>query len=215
MPFYRRKFRRYGKSKSKFRRSKWGKKFRGVRKYKSGIGDVTKTKLRLITVTGGTATAGGLVSSFFLLRDPSGANDWSNYTSLYDFYRVCAIKVKWIPSDPSYTAAPAYHPMYLITDQDDIDNTNLTSTAIYVQYDNVQIKDMHRPWSFYRKVPKVSTAANISGGGTTSNILTNGFCDINTRPQNGVFSFRAESLTALKEYGTFIVTYYVKFLNRR
>lgn len=187
----------------------------------SGMSGKHHVKLRLVSAA--VSNGSGVVTGYNSLRNPGLAQDFTNFASLYDFYRVNAVKLKWIPSDPNFdpnvqaafTNNP-YAPMYIITDQDDYDLTNLTTVNIFIQYDNCVIKDFSKPFSVYRSVPTITTATRVGGAAGQANIMDGGFIDINTLVDNGVIAWVTGGTNyTTKTYGQWILTYYITFCNRR
>lgn len=132
--------------------------------------------------------------------------DLSNFTALFDNYRICAVKLKYIPSRPSDSSSTTtYLPCYVVPDFDD--ETALTSIAQAVQYERMRVKDLSKPWKFYVKVPKINS--------TTANSVGYGWFDLATSPNQAGIKFFATGLSTSATYGTIIATYYIAFKNRR
>lgn len=197
MPLRRRFRRRVNSRKSKRRTIK-----RYLRR-KSKQGNLTAVKLRLTNTL--SSDAGGTITQYYNFRDPSSTNDWSNFSALYDSYRVFALKIKFVPLYPNnLSATTTYMPLYWCVDQDNVDNTGITSVGNIVQYENLKVKNMYKPWKIYIKCPKWLQAS-----------LPGGFQDIANPVSNGVLVSYGSGFNASSDWGTMIVTYYVGFKNRR
>lgn len=133
--------------------------------------------------------------------------DWTSVLNLYDEFRVTSIKVQYIPqlpNDPSGTSA--FNPAYVFTD---FDSTGLVSTvAGAVGYDNMKVKNLYRPWSYFMRVPRM-TAAN------SATIARVGWMDTNSPAVTGSIYIRADNLDASTQYGKIILTYYIVAHNRK
>jgi hypothetical protein len=55
-------------------------------------------------------------STYFFTDNPSQAQDWSSFAAMFDSYRVCAVKIRFIPDGTfqSITQAnpPTANPLY-------------------------------------------------------------------------------------------------------
>lgn len=189
------------------------KRFSNIRRMVQRDGLITKLRYTPQVQT----SVGGVIQSYFGVRNPSSALDWTGVSALYDFYRIHAVRFQWIPTTPNdVVATRVFHPMYILIDQDDIDNTNFTSADVYLQYSNVRIMNLYQPWSIMFKVSKIMSANKYNSGTTGAiNGLSTGHFDINTRPDIGIVTWYSSGLTAAAEYGTFIITLYTSFRSRR
>lgn len=175
------------------------------------------TKLRAVQNI--TVTSTNLLS-YINLRNPENALDWTGMSTLYDYYRVHKVKIQYVPTQPLDTSSVLkYAPLYIVTDQDDTDSGNFTANTVLLQYGNVAIKNLYRPWTYIAKVSNIMSATKINAGTNGPiNILRSGHYDVNTRPDNGVCVWRAEGLTNTGTdvtYGKITVTWYCSFKNRR
>lgn len=137
----------------------------------------------------------------------NAVQDWTSVISLYDQYRVCAIKVRYTPDLPNDTSVTtSFKPVYIVTDFDStaaINNYNTLS-----QYEMMKVKNLFQPWSYYIKLPKSQTAGTIAVGSF-------GWHDMAAPDNIGTVQIFAQNLDASTTYGRFTVTYYVKTKNRR
>lgn len=191
------------------------KRFYKKRTYKrrSKINSTITVKLR------GTATVAsdgsGVVSVYMSDNAPNawlnGAgtlSDWVSYSALYDAYRVSCISVKYIPTYVSNVSTVSFAPMYIVHDPDD--NTGAIATSVAVDYQNLRIKNLARPWTYFTRNPKRRV-----GGQSVTTTIAPGWFDIASPVYGGTLSFYASGLTNSNTYGTFIVTYYIRFTVRR
>jgi hypothetical protein len=102
------------------------------------------------------ASAGG----YLITDDPSSAPDWASLAALFDSYRVCAIKMKFI-SDGTFQSmtdangtGSVYHnvPVYVFHDCNSIVSTVPSEIANVVQYEKLKVKQVTRMFSYYRKM---------------------------------------------------------------
>lgn len=203
MPGYRRYARRSrgGKSKRTYRK-RWSRK-----RKPTGSGESGKRFFKLRGAFALSADAGGTIS-LSVTDDPSGLGDWSNIAALFDVYKVCAIKVKFIPQLPNDTGTTTgFYPFYLIGDVNTATNP-ISSITVACQYENMRAKNMYMPWKYYWKCPKQSsTGADI--------VLANGYRPTSsTTATMGVFGW-GQGFDISQQYGSYIVTHYIVAKARR
>lgn len=177
-------------------------------KRKSRRGNLTVTKLREVQLA--TTTGAGILDELWKVNDPRNQQDWGAFQTLYDSYRVYAVKIKFIPSMPNDTSTvTGYSPMYYMFD---VDSTAAPLTVNdFIQYENLRVKNLYMPHSVYFRIPKY-TAFGSSGVAT----LAGGFLDTQAGfPSNGIICGISGPLDTTTTYGTFITTYYIGFKNRR
>jgi hypothetical protein len=80
--------------------------------------------------------------------NPVNAADWNNITALYDFYRVCTIKIRYVPNVSADTTFQ-YTPGYIFHYANTPNYISPISAAVAAAY---EIVDMQRPWKYYRKM---------------------------------------------------------------
>lgn len=136
----------------------------------------------------------------------NAVNDWTNIITLYDQYKVNAIKIVYTPYHPNDTVAlQVFKAMYSIIDYDSVNppaNYNQIS-----EYENMKIKNLYMPWTIYYRIPK-------SYGGTGPSVGF-GWFDIANPQANGCIQLYGTGLDASDTYGQLTVTYYVSCKNRR
>lgn len=166
---------------------------------------------KLRHVVQATTSVGGVLQHV-ITNDPTLFEDWENVKALFDSYKICALKVKFIPSRPndssdhSGATGVTYNPCYVVGDPDDVNA--MTSVDQAIQYENMKVKNLFRPWTYYMKIPKrtqVSTATTIIG---------NGYIDCAMETPNASIKVFSDGLTADLPYGQFIVTGYFTAKNR-
>lgn len=198
------KRRRYGRKPSYRRRMK--RKLRQKGKGSSGV-RYFKIKFNALIQSNG---AGEM--QFFSSANPTlafnnagTAQEWSALSNLFDSFRICAMKWLYtpiLPNDPGNVTV--YAPLYVGFDCDMQTSTPVTATNTAIQYENVKVKNLYRPWTYYHRVPK-SAASKIQG-----------WVDFATPSDQwgGLWAF-AEGLNPSDDYGRLLVTYYVKCKDRR
>lgn len=211
---YRRRTRRSGRT----RRRRGGRKAvrRAVRKMRTQ--GMSFFKIRTVPTLTSDVT-GDLYYSFSSTNpanttNPNGAGyanacgDWTNLVTLYDNYRVFAVKLKYMPILPNNVSGTTiFQPMYVYQDYDS--TTPVTNISDINEYENCKIKNLFRPWTVYRKIPK---SVNLA---TNSSIVTFGWMDIANPQHTGHIGCFSENQTASTAYGVMQVTYYVACKNRR
>lgn len=194
MPYYRK--RRTYKKRRSTRKGYWKRKVR-----KSTMGQTGKRFFKLKRVYPLT-TSSGLISFTDNPRNISAAQDYSNVAGLFDTYRCCAVKYKFIPAFPYDTSVTTnYTPLYVTFDTD---GTGPSTINAALQYENLKLKNMYRPWTVYYKLPKISTSGAIMG-----------YCDIDSPSTVGEVTFLASGLNTTATYGQLIQTYYVVVRDRK
>lgn len=208
MPYY--KSRRYNR-KPRYGRKKYARYGRGMRPYlrKRGMGDRGLRFFKLRQVVTLASSAGVIDSTTSFNNDPSLAQDWGALTTLFDSYKVSAMKIKYQPVAPNDEYATRINnPLYVVADCDTPTNP-ITSANVAIQYENCKMMDSVKPWSYYYKYPKQTSSAN------NLVILAGGYRDIAvTTASAGIFVW-GNGLTTAVTYGIVIVTYYIACKNRR
>lgn len=198
--------------KRRFRRSYRPSKIRRLRRKlrRKGKGQTGIRYFKLKYTSGVTSDAGGTISAFSVANPTSAwsgggtVNDWTSVSSLFDSFRTCAMKWQFVPQFPNDTSVTTgFFPLYVGFDVDS-NGTPIGSIADALQYENVRIKNMYRPWKFYTKVPK--TAASKQQG----------WCDIATPADcfGSIWGY-GNGFDVSQTYGQMIITYYIKCKDRR
>lgn len=183
---------------------------------KSKKGNATFVKLRYnypltTSSTGGLETRYNISNPTNVLFGSEVVQDWSSFAALYDQYRVFAVKIKYIPNFPNNESTlTVFRPLYMVTDYDSI--VVLASVNEAIQYENLRVKNLQRPFSFYIRVPKLIATYGVTGATVQ---VAQGWFDIAYPTDTGAIRTIATDLSASSIYGTFVITYYVGFKNRR
>lgn len=95
--------------------------------------------------------------------------EWDSCVQLYDYYRVCAVKIKSYPiSNTSeitdLTATSQYYaPVFVVHD---VNSTTLATQTInidnFLQYGNCKVFNQYRPFKYYRKMWKTIQTAGAT-----------------------------------------------------
>lgn len=177
------------------------------RKGKGPMG-VRYFKMRYTSVV--QSDAGGSIS-IFTLANPTAAwsgggtvEDWTSVSSLFDSFRTCAVKWHYIPNLPNDASTVTnYKPLYSVFDVDAASQI-ISTAAGAIQYENMKVHNMYRPWKRYVRVPK-SAASKIQG-----------WVDIATpSEQYGALCGWGDGFNLSETYGNMIITYYIKCKDRR
>ncbi|QBX89307.1 capsid protein [Apis mellifera virus-13] len=198
-----------------------------------------------VTVTSGSVEGSISLSNLLYAFDNTfvANTEFNNFKELYDPVRPCGIKVKWIPADNvntlGSTSQSGYKPMYTCADYNDtIFNSTTKTKAQILEYNNMKFKNAYRPQKWYfklKKQPQNIVRYYDSGANTPSQF------EITPQSKFGYFSvdsIEAENANALQRglvwpnagkfyynfeseanddeiVGTFMVTYYYAFIQRR
>lgn len=159
----------------------------------------------------------------FLYDNPNGASEFASAAILFDSYRVCAMKVKYIPfcnvqSIDDAIASSAVHnvPIYCAFDYNSILNTVPTSIDPILEYENLQIKSLLRTWQYYKKCRRnipINTSLT-----TQVSIQNKAYIPTNTPVATQTMWFVTPSWgsgTTAIQIGYLICYYYCVFKDRR
>jgi len=96
------------------------------------------------------------------VHDPTGSSEWTNWTSLYDAYKVVKFTMKFFPTNNINATVAAesspptlYGPLYLIWDFDS--STGPGSVTLCLNYGSLHVKSLYRNWSYTVQNPQVAT----------------------------------------------------------
>lgn len=170
-----------------------------------------------------TSSAGGLLAFRVNMINPERAIDganvvqgWTSYDTLFNSYRVKAIRIRYIPylfQEP--VATTAFRPLGLTVRPNENDASNLATLNDVVNEDHYKLYDLRKPFTLYRKVwtPGVMTDASDAA----VHISKGGWMQPTDPPVKGtpVAYFVAEGLSNSKTYGKVIVTYFLQFKDRK
>lgn len=203
---YTRRYRRRRVSRKRIYRRKWSRK-RSARKFTND----GKRFFKLKTADPCTSTPTGEILNAYY-NNPSLYADFTQLSALFDSIKVCAIKIRYIPTNPNYVVASsvtAFQPAYVVHDKDS--NTAPAALSDYIQYENCKIKDMSRPWSYYTKF-----ARQLTAGVAGQVIMAGGYTDIgNITNTQGIFIRSEPGYASNSPVGRYLTTLYVVCKNRR
>lgn len=153
-------------------------------------------------------------TNIVVVDNPSVFTDWTNITGLFDYYRVCAVKLKYIPSAnlvdfPAGASGPKFAPIYIVHDPNTITST-VNTAAVALGYENMRVRNMWLPWSYYTKfVRNIRTSSIVSQ-------TTRGYQPTNTpqSTQSVQLLFENIGTTSSGQIGTLIVSLYLVCRNR-
>lgn len=179
--------------------------------------------ITFVTDAGGTFNERGCLTN--PTRCFNGSNavvDWLLVQGLWDSYRVCGIKIKYVPHTPSAqqvlpTTAQYFQPLYGIIDYNNLDSSSpFSGLNEIVQYERMKVFNLNKPWKWWIRVPKYTgaTTSSVGVGVITQN---RGFFNTATSelPAVGCWYLYGENLNASTTYGTLVITYYLALKNRR
>lgn len=154
---------------------------------------------------------GLFVAGLEINDDPSSASDWTNVTGLFQEYRVCALKLKWIPyanaavvESAAPTAGSIYTPITIVHSVRAGVATPTFAEAL--AYNGSQTKNCYRPWKYYRKMMKCRPKSDD----TAFDALQPGYLSTGTpRETQSLFLVPPSSGTDPGTSGVIIVTYYL------
>lgn len=196
---YRRTYRRKYTPKRRY----WRKKYSRKRPYYNMRGKVY-VKLR-VTATVSSNPGGQIIINY--TNNPSSLQDWTSISNLYDEYCVKAMAFKFIPFLPNDTSTTTgFFPLYSVIDQNSGSGI-LGSINDAIQYENMRVFNMYRPWKLYRRFSKVT--------GNSITIVNNGYMPTASPTATAVCSFYGEGFDISQSYGTIIVTAYITARNRK
>lgn len=188
-----------------FRRRRFARRTR--RTYRRHTRRVNKSyyiKLRQIDTVSADVT--GAISLSFT-DDISSAQDISSVTALFDLFKVRGVKIKYFPRAPNSTVSDttpfSFAPLYTYVDTDSA-TIPATTAAAAIQYDNLVVKNMYRPWSRWARFPSYTAANEPLGWQDLATIVAHG----------GLYAW-GNGYTASNTYGYIVRTYYVLVKNRR
>lgn len=164
------------------------------------------SKVRLVT-NGIVASNGvGVITQTFNFSAISSASEWTQYSALYDEFRMLAIKLTLIPyQQGSVTALNGL--VALVYDDDD--TVVLTSMNSALEYDTMKL--IPAVWTSKGQVDQHTWVRPSSGENTAVT-----WVDVAT-PANsfGSLKFYSTGLTATTTYFTYAIEYYCQFRGKR
>lgn len=139
--------------------------------------------------------------------NPNPSDDWLSIYYLFDAYRVCAMKINFIPALPNKPTPTKFAPLYIYTDQ----NSNITVSNIgdAIEYEGCKIKNANQQWQYYSKMEKITGVGNANG------VNLDGYIDTNTPLATGTVVIFGENFnTTITTYGYIVITWYIACKNR-
>lgn len=165
-----------------------------------------------------SSTLLGVMQSNFSTSSPrraiNGAGTYINFdeiAQLYDMYRVTSVSIKFIPQLPNDSSTQTgYFPLYFVYDKNSGDGSPLTSVDNALQYDNVKIRNVFRPFRIKYRVPP-----GIIGTGTAA-VLHGGRLYFSTEvdPNIGTIKMYGDGFDVSQAYGELILQMVIECKNR-
>lgn len=166
---------------------------------------VVTTKLRVVATV---ASNGGGQITFAYSDNPSSLRDWSSFATLYDEYKVKAIKIQYYPYLPNDTSTvTGFLPLYSVYDDNTATNP-LTAVNDAIEYENCKQYNMYRPWKRYQRM--IPLAANA-----TTVVRAGGWVPTASPAASQCVAFYGEGYDISTSYGSIVVTMYIKFRSRK
>jgi hypothetical protein len=144
---------------------------------------------------------------------PSLSEDFTNIANLFDEYRCCAMKVKYIPNviinSLTTTAVPfIFNPIWILHDVNTIDSA-ITNIDTALNYESCRAYSVLRPWKYYRKMQR---NIPITDASTRTTVSTRGYI-----PTDGAVATQClrigwasnGTFAANSTLGNYVVTWYV------
>lgn len=205
------------------------------RKARKGNTAVFKLKynVQLTTDQMQAGVYGSLLNPEAVVNGTGVYNDWSPLGSLYDNYKICAIKLSMMPEynvsmyNSTAMAFASSSPIYSCIDYDNLGVTGAVVPSIddMDEYENCKRFNPYKPWKRYMRVPKynVNPSKGPTAGVAQPDVnLGKGYYAIrgpttSTYPSYGVWYLRQYSTTPAETslYGTLRVTCYMACKNRQ
>jgi hypothetical protein len=143
------------------------------------------------------ATVGGVINTV-VSNDPTGYNDWSSVSAVWDEYRVLGMKMIYYPynkyNEPTSTVVG---PVFLVLDRDD--GVAVASEALAINYESVKMKGLNEKWTFEGKMAGVTEATYITTASPVANMW---------------IKTRADGVTISHSYGRYYIAALVQFRGR-
>ena len=159
------------------------------------------------------AAAGTAVYNGTFDNNPSQAIDFASMANLFDEYKVCAMKITFVPSITANANILAnYVPMYVMHDPN---STTAPVTAInnFLSYENCKYFNVQRPWKYYRKMQQ--NIPTNSSWTTQRNINTRGYLQTDSPiPTQAIFVILnaqnwQPTTPSSQQIGTMVTTWYI------
>lgn len=122
-----------------------------------GAGEMGRRFFKLSRLVNFQTSATVTQISHVFTDDPSAFTDWANIQNLFDFYRVCAMKIKYVPTfTESFSGGTAGDTNYFgphicwYDPNSDASPAGVTRDVV-LQYENSRIFNGQRMFSYYKK----------------------------------------------------------------
>jgi hypothetical protein len=86
--------------------------------------------------------------------NPSMLGEWQNFVPLFEAYRVCAMKIRFIPSNMANTTA-IFVPGYIYHEPNTASATTCVTVGNALDRENCRVVNLQRVWTYYRKLRRV------------------------------------------------------------
>ena len=157
-----------------------------------------------------TTATGGIALTVNNL--PSSVDGWAESLKLFDWYKVAAIKLTFIPSATAI-ANQSYRALIVWHDPNTIDTSAGATYQRAISYANSKIVNLQRKWKVYYKMAKT-----IAVGNSTAAIMQDRYgytgTDVALATQS-IGLFAVTPLTAVTTVGNLLITYHVLFKGQR
>lgn len=190
-----------------------------------GSGMQGKRYMKLRLVGDYTSVPSAPFSSTFIYDNPNQASEWPSVATLFDSYRCCAMKFKYIPgyttsdmAETTVTGGAGYLnvPVYCVFDYNSILSTLPSSIDSLVEYDNLKIYHLNRVFTYYKKCRRnipINTSLT-----TQVSIQNKGYIPTNTPVATQTMWITDPAWgtsSGSTHIGTYIITWYCVFKDRR
>jgi hypothetical protein len=157
-------------------------------------------KFRLTVVVGSTSSAAGLVNDALSLN-PSGYDDWSTISTMFDEFRVVAGKLHYVPNNRYSKVSTITSPAVMFFDNDS-STPGLTTIAQCYQYRVSSCGSLDDPQTLSWKRPGITPSAYWTDVGSPANSV-------------GSVSMFSAGNTASTTYGLYFAEIMVEARSRR
>lgn len=167
---------------------------------------------------------GSLTNPVAVVNGTGTVNDWANFPNIYDSYKVCAVKLAFIPyNNVSQTIVGGtggttygYWPLYHAIDYNDVGVTGASVPSDLDEYENCKMLNMYKPWKRYMRVPRYNVNPARSNFPATTLAKGGYFSTTTNLPGHGVWYLKMQDSSSfeLSLGGKLRVTMYVAFKNR-
>lgn len=144
-----------------------------------------------------------------VLNNPTPYPDWSNVSALFEYYKVNAMKLKWIPHNTEAISNQQPHniPIYIIHDWNNVNET--FTQAFFIAHEKLTIKQSHKPWSYFRNL-KITAPPYLQSEGSF-----NGYLRTASPVPTNVIRLWNTATIAGQNLGSLIVTLYMTCMYRQ